>query len=112
MDGEYHPGKLVKHEDGTFSLLFTDFDGTIGIFEEMGMEGGGYSWHAVVDALVRMEVPELSKKLSYDPEASMFVAISSDANVLKEIARLIRNAIKDPQLLKMAITNADPELID
>jgi hypothetical protein len=46
-----------------YSLTFSDFDPTAAVFEEMGQEGGGYGWHGVVDALVRMQAPELAPKL-------------------------------------------------
>ena len=101
----YEPCQLVEHDDGTCSLVFDDFDATAATFEEMGQEGGGYGWHGVVEALVRMKAPELRKKIEYDPEASMFSAISKDRDALKQVAGLIRAAVKDPALLKQAIEN-------
>ncbi|QJW98093.1 immunity 51 family protein [Frigoriglobus tundricola] len=109
---EFAPCQLLEHEDGTFSLLFTDFDTTADTFEELDQEGGGYGWHGVVDALVRMRAPKLKKKLSYDPEASMFVALSKDKDALRQVAELIASAVADPELLKEAITKADPDLMD
>jgi immunity protein 51 of polymorphic toxin system len=109
---EYAPCKPVDNEDGTFQLLFTDFDKTAATFEELDQEGGGYGWHGVVDALVRMKAPKLRKKVDYDPEGSMFVALSKDKEVLKQVAELIRNAVADPKLLKEAIKKADPDLMD
>src|SRR5947208_13835105 len=111
MKDDFAPCQLVEHEDGTYRLLLTDFDATAATFEEMGQEGGGYGWHGVVEALVRMKAPHIAKKLSYDPEASMFVAVSKDRRVLRKVAGLIRSAIDDPKLLKEAIENADPELM-
>ena len=108
---EYAPCTLVEH-DGTYSLTFSVFDATAETFEEMDQEGGGYGWHGVVDALVRVKAPKLAAKLSYDPEASMFVALSDDKDVLKQVAELIRKAVADPKLLKQAIRKADPELMD
>lgn len=108
---EYAPCTLVEH-DSSYSLVFTEFGSTAETFEEMELEAGGYAWRSVVDALVRMKVPKLAKKLSYDPEASMFAAISDDEEVLKQVAELIRQAIADPKLLKQAIRMADAELMD
>jgi hypothetical protein len=107
----YEPCRLLEH-DGTYSLVFDDFDATAEVFEEMDQQGGGYGWHGVVEALVRMKAPALRKKVNYDPEASMFVAYSKDRDALKEVAGLIRAAVKDPALLREAIENADPELMD
>jgi hypothetical protein len=112
MSDDFAPCRLVEHADGTLSLLFDEFDATAATFEEMGQEAGGYGWHGVVEALVRMKAPRLAKKLSYDPEASMFAAVSKDRRALATVAGLIRTAIADPQLLRTAIENADPELMD
>ena len=112
MNDDFAPCQLVEHEDGTGSLLSSDFDATAAVFEEMGQEGGGYGWHGVVEALVRMKAPRIAKKVSYDPEASMFVAVSKDRRALGTVAGLIRGAIADPQLLREAIENADPELME
>jgi hypothetical protein len=109
---EFAPCVLVEHDDGSFSLVFSDFDGTAEIFEELGQEGGGYAWHGVVDALVHTRAPKLNKVIGYDPEASMFVAYSEDREALKQVAALIRAAVNDPALLREAIENADPDLMD
>jgi len=98
--------------DGRYWLGFTDFDGTADVFEELGQEGGGYGWHGVVDALVRIRAPNLRKKLSYDPEASMFTVSSTDAAAIRQVCDLIRAALADPALLREAIGRADPDLMN
>ena len=109
---EFAPCKLVEDDDGSFQLIFNDIDPTAEIFEELDQEGGGYGWHGVVDALVRMKAPRLATKVKYDREASMFVALSKDRNVLKEVAERIRSARMAPKLLREAIEKADPDLMD
>jgi hypothetical protein len=106
------PFQLLEHKDGTISLMITDFDATAEVFEEMGQEGGGYGWHGVVDALVRMKAPKIKKKIAYDPESSMFVAYSKDHKAIEQVGALIREAIQNPDLLREAIAKADPELMD
>src|SRR4051812_15677177 len=112
MDDEFRPCRWGQHDDGSYYLAFEDFDPTEATFEEMGQEGGGYGWHNVVDALIRTKAPQIAESLDYDPEASMFVVVSDDLDVLRTVAGLIRHAIRDPALLKEAIANADPELMD
>ena len=109
---EFAPCSLIDHEDGAFSLIFTDFDSTEEIFAEQELDGGGYTWHAIVDSLVKMKTPKIARLLDYDPEAGMFAAISRDRDSLKQVAVLIRNALKDRELLQLAIDNADPELLE
>ena len=109
---DYAPCQLVEHEAGQYSLIFTDFDPTQATFADHDLEGGGYDWAAVVDALVRMKARKLQKKIEYDPEAGMFAAYSNDQDALKTVAGLIRAAIADPALLSEAIEKADPDMLD
>jgi hypothetical protein len=109
---EFAPCTLVEHDDGTYSLCFSDFDLAEDTFEEMDQEAGGYAWHGVVDALVRLKAPRLRKEVDYDPESSMFAAYSKSKDALKAVAELIRAAIADRKLLREAIENADPDLMD
>lgn len=112
MNDDLAPCQLVEHEDGIYSLVFSNFDATAATFEEMDQEGGGYGWHGVIEALVRMKAPRIAKKLNYDPEASMFVVSSKDRKALGTVAGLIRSAIADSQLLREAIEKANPDLMD
>jgi hypothetical protein len=109
---DFEPCGLVEHDGGHYSLIFDDFHLTEDVFEEMGFEAGGYAWHGVVEALVRMKAPKLAKRLEYDPEASMFAVLSDDLEALKKVAELMRKAIANPALLKEAIQKADPNLMD
>ena len=109
-EDEFAPLKMIE-TDGSYSLMLTSFDPWAAAFEEMGYEGGGYGWHGVADALVRLKAPKLKKKFSYDPEASMFVAFGKDRDALAQLAGLIREAMADPALLKEAIGKANPKLM-
>jgi hypothetical protein len=112
-DDEFAPFLFGRGEDRkTYSLAFGDFDPTAEVFEDMGREGGGYGWRGAVDALVRMRAPKLKKKLRYDPEASPFVVLSEDREALRRVAALMREALADPEVLREAIENADPDLMD
>jgi hypothetical protein len=91
-----------------FLTAFNRWEAT---FEEAGHEGGGYGWHGVADALVRLKAPKLKKKLDFDPEASMFVAFGKDRDALAQLARLLLEVMADPVLLKEAIARANPKLM-
>jgi len=112
-ENPFAPCVLHEHDD-SFSLTFTQFDtnGADAVFEEAGYDGGGYAWEGVVRALVQMKAPKLKKKLSYDLEASMFCAVSKDRDALVQVAELIRTAVADPALLREAIANADPDIME
>ena len=106
---------IAENEDGSYFLSFDDFNASPAVndaFEEAGYESGGYGWHGVVEALVRMQAPHLAAQVSYDPESSMFVALSPNREALVQVGALMREAMTDVDLLQQALNNADPELMD
>lgn len=109
---EFAPCWLVEHEDGTLSLCFDDFAPTASFMERHELQGGGYTWEAVVESLLRQRSPELLSKLEFDPEGSMFCAYGHDRETLRAVAALIREVQADETLLAEAITHADPELLE
>lgn len=111
-ENEFAPCRLDDIENGLYSLSFDEFDLAADVFEAAGWDGGGYGWHGVVDALVRMQAPALESQIDYDPEASLFVALSQNRDALVQVAGLMRDALAAPKLLQEAIANADPELMD
>ncbi len=111
-DDDFAPCRFGEYESGRYALTFDDFTATAALFEEAGQDGGGYGWHGAVEALVRLRAPHLRRKLRYDPEASLFVVLSKSPDALREVAGLIRAAVADPALLREAIANADPDLMD
>lgn len=111
MPNDFAPFSFAEHE-GRFCLMLTEFDACYEIFEEAGYESGGYGWHGVSEALIRLRAPHLAKKIQFDPEASMFVAYGKDRAALEELARLLIRAMNDESLLREALENADAELMD
>lgn len=111
MSSNFAPFSFVEH-NGSFSLLLTEFDDFYETFEELGHESGGYGWHGVADALIRLKAPHLAKKIQFDPEGSMFCAYGKDRAALEELARLLLRAMKDDSLLREALENANADLMD
>ncbi|HEX4608486.1 MAG TPA: Imm51 family immunity protein [Urbifossiella sp.] len=108
---EFAPFTMLETNPGSFSLLLSAFDRWAEAFEEAGHEGGGYGWHGVADALLRLKLPKLKKKVEFDPEASMFVAFGKDRDALAQLAKLMLEAMGDPAVLKDAIGKANPKLM-
>lgn len=109
-DKPFDPCRLIEHDE-YYSLIYTRLDG-FEVFQAAGWEGGGYSWTGVVDWLLRQRHPELVGSIRYDPEGSMFCALSESREVLEVVARQIREAVADPALLARAVAGADPEMMD
>ena len=109
-DNEFAPLRLIE-ADGSVSLMLTEFDPWAATFVGEGQEGGGYGWHGVADALVRLKAPKLKKKFQFDPEGSMFVAFGKDRDALVQLAKLMLEAMAAPEVLKEAIRKANPKLM-
>ena len=91
--------------------MLTEFAQWEATFEQLSQEGGGYGWHGVADALVRLNAPKLKTKINYDPEGSMFVAYGKDRDALVQLAKLLPRAMTKSDVLMVAIEKADPRLM-
>ena len=111
-ENEFAPCRLVDHGEARFSLCFDDFRmPAVPLFAERGLQGGGYTWEAVAQSLVTMRRPDITPDLSYDSEAGMFVALGGRES-LRIVAKLIQEAIREPQLLQQALERADPDALE
>jgi hypothetical protein len=111
MTDDLAPSRLVEHTfDGAtslYSLTFDDFGPCADAFEARGFDAGGYSWHGVVETLVKLEAPEIADQIGYDPESSMFAAYGNDRDALLRVAELIREVQTNRELLERVLDNVD-----
>jgi hypothetical protein len=50
---------IFQADGGEFCLTVMDADDqTYALFEELALQGGGYTWEGIVTALVQMRMPE------------------------------------------------------
>jgi hypothetical protein len=111
-DADVAPCRLVDHGEGRYSLCLDDFRmPRVALFDERGLQGGGYTWEALADSLARLRRPELVDGLSYDSEAGMFVAIGTRPTLIA-LAHLLQEAMDDEALLRAALDAADPDRLE
>jgi hypothetical protein len=102
---------IFQTDDGEFCMTVIDADErTYELFEELELQGGGYTWEGIVTALIEMRMPEALPTLRIGAEADNMYAYSRDRDVLERIAELIRTACADHTLLKAAIDHAGDDL--
>lgn len=102
------------HKPGSYCLMLSDthmFDAEAP-FAAAGHEPSGYSWEAVARAAVATRAPELAGRVSFDPEAGMFVAYGTDPEALKALGALLHTAFHTPATLTALVTAADPAWFD
>lgn len=108
-DAEFEPCTLVEHDSGQFSLTFDDLDDYAEIFEEQGWDGNGYAWEGVVQVLLSERSPAILEELEFDSEAGMFAVYAADAEPLREVAAVIREAVVDLDVLAEVIERAEDQ---
>ncbi|MGV9663478.1 Imm51 family immunity protein [Nocardia niigatensis] len=102
------------HKPGHYCLMLSDNHmlATEAVFAEFGYEGGGYGWAGVARSAVATQETELGERVNFDPEAGMFVAYGEDAEALRALGALLREAVADPATLRRLIAAGDPEWFD
>jgi hypothetical protein len=101
----------IFDDDGRFCLTIMDADeSTYALFDERELQGGGYTWEGIVRSLVDMHMPDALPKLDIGAEADNMYIYTKDKQLLEDVAKLVRSAIADQDLLIAAIDHAGEDL--
>ena len=111
-DYNVEPCFLVDYKDGNFSVGFIKFEKTYDFLSEKGLQGGGYTWTAIVDSIIKIKDPELANSFEYYPEAGMMIAQSESLENCVKVAGFIKEAIENRKLLELALEKANPNLLE
>lgn len=82
------------------------------IFDADGLQGGGYTWVALVPALARLAEPPITGEYQLDAEGDGAYVEARDPAVLDAFAAIIERAMADPALLRRALAAADPDVLE
>ena len=77
------------------------------LFEEHGLQGGGYTWQGIIESLVRMCMPGVCELVEVGAEADNAYVVCRDRAVIESLSQMIEEAIRDRDLLKNVIENAE-----
>jgi hypothetical protein len=108
VSAEFEPCDFLEHDGGLKSLCFSNFESFIDLLESKGGQGGGYSWEALVKAVMAMRALELPD-LEFDPEGDMFCVVSHKNEPLMVVASIVRELCADSALMSEAIDKAIAE---
>lgn len=115
-NNQWQPCRFVEYDeslgDPRYAIIFDQFEETRSVLEDEGFMAGGYTWHGIIEYMIRIKYPQYYNEISYDPESSMFCARSSNLDALNCIVQCIRSAIAEPDTLRNAIDNADSSIIE
>lgn len=104
-DPSFRPGTLVTHAEGSYSLVYSEFP-HVPAMDARGVQGGGYTWHALVLHVLQNEAPRFLDALFFDPEASTFCVVSSNLDALRAVAGALAK-LEDPAVLARLIAIVD-----
>jgi hypothetical protein len=103
---QFAPATLVDHGEGHYSLVYSAFPAFDDLFKRKGLQGGGYTWHGMVVHMLEEQDPESLEALDFDPEASMFCALSDDLDALRSVADILRQ-LETRELVAQIIDSVD-----
>jgi Immunity protein 51 len=105
----FAPGTLVEHDGGKYSLVYSRFpqsDDLEAVYNERGLPGGGHTWQGFVVHLMKRHEPAALDAIEFDPEHSMFCAISKDLAALRAVAAALAQ-LEDVELVKKLARTVD-----
>lgn len=106
---EIAPFFWVEHSSGASVCLNvgTYLQDVFDTRADEGFEGGGYDWGSLAQVFLEERCYDLSEKIKFDPEASMFCAYSDDKAALMEFIRNFKAACEDKPLILDIFSRAE-----
>jgi len=105
----FAPGTLVEHDDGKFSVVYSKFPSSPdleAVYDQRGLQGGGYTWHGFVVYLMKQHAPQALDAVEFDPEGSMFCAVSKDLTALQAVSAALAQ-LENIELVKQLAATVD-----
>jgi hypothetical protein len=97
---------LVEHDGGKYSLVYwiSHSADLQAVYDERGLQGGGYTWHGFIVHLLNQHAPEALAALEFDPEGSMFCAVSKDLAALRAVGAALAQLENLELVKRLALT--------
>ena len=103
--------KIFDNEDGRHCLTVMDGSSqTIDTFEELELQGGGYTWEGVLHGLVSLRLSESSSAFDIGAESDNAYVYSKDEAALRSLQEHVMSADSDTTLLRAAIDAAGEDI--
>ncbi len=102
-------GNLIKIAENEFRFDYYDVsekDSHSDYLQNLGFQGGGYSWEGIVYGAVKLSEPKILNTIRFNPEAEGLAIWSTDKGSLEKIGRLIAVVKSDNEILTDCINVA------
>jgi len=101
-------GFTESEYDGIFGLSYYDYrDATIQWFGARGMQGGGYTWEALVRAAFELEPSPLSNQIELDSEGGAFNAYVQSEEARAVLKQTIEKLVNDMDFRVRSLEHAE-----
>lgn len=110
---EKHRGiKILPQHQGRYCLTIMEPESNAvkALFEDLGLQGGGYTWEGIVSALLRERLPDRAGDISIGAEADNMYVHSADRALLETIAELVAEVASDPQKIEKLVETDDDDI--
>lgn len=64
-------------------------------FAKAGLQGGGYTWEALVKAAVKTESPDFLPQIEFSPEGGTFIAYTASDEIANKLKTIIKKLSSD-----------------
>lgn len=85
-------------------------DDTGALFDQMGLQGGGYTWEGLAHALIALKAPDLAAQVEINAEGDEMYTYAATREPLERLEALLLAACSDHSLLRAAINEAGDDL--
>ena len=86
----------IKKIENEYSISYFNYEPEISIyFEKRELQGGGYTWEALVKAVIENEFPNLLSNIRFDSEGDAFFAHVKDEITANKIKTVIEKLSSD-----------------
>lgn len=100
-------GFTESEYNGTFGLTYFDYrPEALDWFQSKGLQGGGYSWEALVKAVFELEPSPLMSQIELDSEGSAFNAYATSVEAREWLKSTIRKLVQHGQFRSQALEMA------
>lgn len=93
-------------------VVETADDGTRAWFVERDFDGSGYSVHGLVDAIIRMRIPDLYDELDFSPEGDNLLILCEEREPLVRVQLAVEGVVKNEDELEAALGMVDPDIME
>ena len=96
LGGNVEEKITIQKIDTQYSINYFNYKASeLKYFETIGLQGGGYTWVALIKAVLENESPELMPQIEFDPEGDAFFAYAASEDNANRIKAVIERLSSD-----------------